>query len=183
MNLSMYDNSRLRFLKIKYDGEEMLLKYERLNKAGQWDEYSLKSRQEPHADFIRDLDNLSLIQVRMCELVEEDSEYDDLDSEMSRHDVRGISLSYGLDDSGKVVMGVTVTSLRRLDQSNAPLTLNSPHKFDRPHTEHGDEDVLIAPEDMDLIRNLCQEALSYIEGKRKQLDMFIEKIEPELQEA
>ena len=174
MNLSTYNPERLRFLKIKYDGEEMTLKYERMNHQGQWDEYSLKSRLEPHKDFINVMDRLADVQMTMCELLTGDFDETHYGQELNRHDIRGVSLSYGEDEGGNVVTGVTITSLRRLDRSNAPLTLNTPHKFDRTHTDHGDEEILMDSDDMDVVMKLCQQALSYIEGKRKQLDMFAE---------
>lgn len=175
-----YDPGTLRFKKIKHDGSLVLLEYEKLNQNGEWDEYGFKSRQDPHIDFIKALDGLVPVQVAMCELVHDDMMDEDgpyYQQELVKHDARGVTLSYSKDDEEQTVTGVTITSLRRLNNANGPLTLNSPHKFDRGHNEQTGDDIMMSEDDMEIVFALCRQAQSYIDGKRAQMDMFAQESE------
>lgn len=182
METRKYDTGHQRFRKIKFDGSQVQLEYEKLNRNGEWDEYSFKSRQEPHPDFVKAMGGLASVQVIICELADDDDELD-INPETLRHDVRGISLSYGLDDGGDPVTGVTITTLRHLFNSNSPMSINSPHKFNAGHTKHAEEDHLIDAESWDAIMEVCQQAMDYLAGKRKQSELFAETIDEETGEV
>ena len=168
----------LRFTKIKYKDSEIELHYERLNAQGEWDEYRFKSRQAPHPDFAAALQALDEHQVHECELLvdQADGLYDEnpnIADEIARHEIISVTLSYSADEAGEPVRGVTITSLRRLFYANAPLTLNSPHKFDRKHSDGQDEEILLRAETCEAVDHLCREAEQYLLGnKRKQQNLF-----------
>lgn len=148
-----------------------------MNRSGDWDQYSMKSFQSPHPDFIKRLDALAAVQVLACELVEgyEILEVEDVINlpETLRHDTRGVSLFY--QEGEPPVMGVVITTVRQLRGSNSPMACNSPPKWSGLINEGQDEEMLLPEECVHVIKELIDEARLYLEGKRDQGDLFAEE--------
>lgn len=181
------NNKEIRFRKIRYKESQVSLEYEMLNRNGDWDEYSFRSRQDPHPDFCRALDMLAAVQVIICELLDGSYSYDMItpddvlsDGETLRHDATGISLSYS--GEAEDVMGVTIISKRKVLSSRS-MNIVSPHLFADKHSDGGDEDALLSPECLVCVKNLIKEAEEYLFGKRKQMELFSEEVNTETGEV
>lgn len=161
----------IRFKKIKKTSEGKIhLEYEKTNQQGKWDEHSMKSAQQPAPSFDKALEKLIPHVQEMCELPKDDHTF-------HPYEVRGVSFSYAGENE---TMGATITATRKLNHSNAPLVLNTPHKIEEPYAD-GADDLQVMTTDclIDLV-SLQDEAEAYLNGKRKQADLFAE---PETAEA
>jgi hypothetical protein len=153
-----------RFKKIKKTSTDKIhIEYEKMNKNGEWDAYSMTSAQEPAPSFDHALDNLIPHIEEMCELPEKDHQ-------VHPYTVRGVSLSYGGENE---TLGVTITATRALDHSNSPLVLNSPHKISEPYAEGSDETQVMSDDCLIDLQILFNEARDYLDGKRAQADLFV----------
>lgn len=149
--------------------DSIKIEYEELNRNGGWDEYSMKSAEEPAPSFEHALDDLAPHVEQMCELTTNDHQ-------VHPYTVRGVSFSYGGDHD---VMGATITAERTLTNSNSPLILNTPHKIAEPYAEGSDETQVMTNDCLIDLERLQNEAEDYLEGKRAQMDMFNEGEESE----
>ncbi len=64
-------------------------------------------------------------------------------------------------------MGATITVLKALSAANAPLVLNTPFL-----PESSDGGICLPAETRDRIETLCEEAQKYVDGERKQGNLF-----------
>jgi hypothetical protein len=151
----------IRFKKIKHNPKEGLteLAYQKPMK-GDYDDYIVVTREEPHPDFKDALQGLAGGLLELCELdgaVEED-----------QITIRGVSFSYAKDDS----VGAVITGLRELRNSNAPLVLNSPHKLLESMADEPQEEQLLPDAVVSALDDLITQALAFLNGKRSQGDLF-----------
>lgn len=162
-----------RFTKIKHDPkkERVSLSYQVVNGTEEPDEYTVSTRQPAHPDLLARLQDLAPHVLELCEL-------DGV--EASEVEVRSVSFSWAHD-----VMGVTITGLRRLKRSPAPLVLNTPHKARDHYGEEGDDSQLLGDEAVMAISKLIGEANLFLDGKRgerAQGDLFDEEAEEAAEE-
>ena len=158
----------IRFKKIKKNSDDKIhLQYEKPNRNGGWDEYSMKSGEEPKPSFERALDNLIPHVEEMCELPYKDHQ-------VHPYTIRGVSFSYGGDND---TMGATITAERSLTSSNSPLILNTPHKIEDPYAEGADDTQVMTTDCLLDLQTLMDEAEDFLDGERAQMDMFNEEEE------
>lgn len=164
-----------RYTKIKIVKEGgMYLEYQESRKKGEgWDDYTLRTKDNPLPGFVAAFKALAMHVVDMCELP-------DSDLAENRVEVRGVSFSYGGD---KEVMGAVLTAVRELKRSNTPLNLNTPHKPSEPYNdpENGgsdklDEKSLLDEDCVAALEKLCKEADRFLGGHRQQVDLFTEPV-------
>lgn len=149
-----------RFKKIKHDAKEgrTEIHYE-VPMKGDFDAYTVSTREEPHSDFAEALEALAADALQLCELAE---------IPVGEIVVRGVSFSHGKDGSE----GAVITALRRLRSSNAPLVLNTPHKVFELVGEGGDENQLLPHSTIRALERLQEEAEAFLDGKRAQGSLF-----------
>ena len=137
----------MRFNKIKVSKDSRYrFEYEVTKNDGEVDELTLSSKDRPRPEFLSTLDKLKPFVVEICELP---------NSYESKITVRGVSFSYG---GASEVMGATITSVMTLENSTAPLILNTPHKTESFYSEHGDERQLLPEKCVEVLNDLCDEA-------------------------
>jgi len=129
--------------------------------------YDVEKGKLPHKDFANALRDLRQDVVTICEIYMTEENFQ---KEVARIKVTGLSLSYSHD-----VLGVVIAAQRELLHSSAPLNLNTPHKIETLYGEEGDESQVMDPYTRQRIVAVMEEALLYIQGKRKpdpQQDIF-----------
>lgn len=155
-----------RFTKIKYNPKKGMVHLE--YKAGKQllDEYTVKCTEAPHPNFLKCLEAFKTHVTEICELP---SDY------AGRITVRGVSLNYGGEDD---VMGCVIIAGMELQNSNAPLNLNTPNKIECMYNQDmpDDEKVLMSADMRDDIEELIHEANLYVEGERAQTSLFAEEV-------
>lgn len=153
----MSDQRRL--LKFKLKDSDVFVKYEKPSESAAIpDTVTLESGEAPRSEL---RDAMKALRADVVEMTELPIDEDELT-------VIGVSFTHGDYD------GVVVTALRELENSNAPLVLNTPHFTN-------DEEADVGVYSMD-----CQERLddleslvfAYVDGERQQLEL--EDAEPEL---
>ena len=152
----------MRIKKIKITSDNKIkVAYEKRNKIG-WDEYSFACSDEPRPELYTALKALAPHVIEMCELPED---------YLPRIDVRGVTYSYGGENE---VMGATIVSQMKLENSYVKLNLNTPHKASEPYSENSppDEMQLLTDDCIDALEELCEEVNLYIEGERAQQTLF-----------
>lgn len=166
----------IRFKKIKVDKTgKVILNYDEIIRDDHVNEYTMKCADKPRPQFQKALNGLRRHVAEICELnIPPNLAHP---NEVANIEVRGVSLSW-TDD----IMGVVITALKTLRNSNSPLVLNTPHLPEEPYSEGGDESMCLTSECVDAIRNLIDEAHRYLEGDRQQLDLFIEPEEKDGEE-
>ncbi len=159
-----------RFKKIKYKAGKVILAYEQLNKAGEWDTYTMESTEAPIPAFDLALQGLRRPLLDEVELSE---------VEPSELTIGSVSLSWTETEDQGTVMGAVISAVRVLKKSNSPMVINSPFKPEQPYTEDGDTDVCLSDDTVEAIELLRIEAIKYIDGERAQTDLFSQKNEPD----
>lgn len=91
------------------------------------------------------------------------------DTEVMKVKVKGVSFSYSGDND---VMGATITASKTLARSNAPLMINTPHKFDQPHNENQGTEMCLSDYCISALEEVIEQAEKYLDGERAQLEMF-----------
>jgi len=155
-----------RFKKIKYKKGKVTLVWEQLNKAKEWDSYSMESTEAPSPSFDMVLQGLRRQFLEEVELAMLEPE---------KFTIGSVSISWVETEEVGTVMGAVISALRELETSNSPLVLNSPFKPEKPYTEDGDYDVCLHGETVDAIKLLFDEAELYLEGDRAQTNLFNQK--------
>ena len=145
------------FKKIRNKDDQVILVYEDETPHGN-DKYTMESFDEPAPEFKKALNGLAQHVIDICELSDEAPD---------NFNVKGISLS---DTDG--ITGVTITALKQLVHSNAPLVLNTPHKPFEPYTEGGDTSNCLTSDQIEAVEKLIEAARDYLRGKRAQGDLF-----------
>jgi hypothetical protein len=166
--------SETRATKVKFDGSKVRIEYEKKRLDGHYDEYTLSSLDSPSLEFQNALKALAMDAVTICELDGKD---------VDKLTVRGVTLTYTND-----IMGACITALKKLETSNAPLVLNTPHL---PSEAYGDGDVtspVLEPSTVSRLVEVAEAALRFIDGERAQGNLFVAGSEVEapaeqLQEA
>lgn len=147
----------MRIKKVKLTNEKkILIVYEKPNKIGGWDEYSMTCLETARPGFYEALEALGAHVIEMCELPA---------SYQSKISVRGVTFSYSGEDE---VLGATISAAMELNHSYPALNLNTPHKT----TNSADEmQNLTGPCQLSLGR-LIGESKIYIDGDRAQARLF-----------
>ena len=155
-----------RFTKIKFDPKKGMVHLEYKSGKQLLDEYTMKCTEAPNPNFIKSLEVFKTHVTDICELP---ADYAD------RIIVRGISLNYGGEDD---VMGCVIIAGMELQNSNAPLNLNTPNKIECMYNPDmpDDEKVLMSADMRDDIEELIHEANLYVEGERAQTSLFAEEV-------
>ncbi|MEO1076733.1 MAG: hypothetical protein AAFX41_12345 [Bacteroidota bacterium] len=117
----------------------------------------LESTDVPHPDFLAALRALRPVVNEACMLGIED---EDLQDQLT---IKGMTLSETADDQGDDAQGVTITALRELDWSGAPLVLNTPFSV-VGYIPHSQAEARVEAVEAEAIR--------YIKGKRAQGGLF-----------
>ena len=78
-------------------------------------------------------------------------------------ETRSVSLSYKND-----VMAATITAMKPLRHSNAPLVISTPHKASELIGEGGDESNCLTSDCVAAINAVIREARNYVNGERAQ---------------
>lgn len=138
--------------KIKYDKEEVQIHYDIWNeRTGTFDRKTLKSGEEPHPDFSKEISGLSNAVLEITEI----------DDDPGAVTVTGVSLSW---KDG--AYGAVITAQRELDGIDAPLNLNTPILW--TETQDGAEGQKLPEHIVSRIERLIVEAERYLAGERKQ---------------
>jgi hypothetical protein len=116
----------------------------------------IKAPEIPHAGFLNAIHALRKYVIIICE------QKDCNDNEI---EMRGISFSYHDKQNAR---GFIFTALRSLENSHAPLLLNSPLKYD--NTE--DEKTCLPDGCLKAINKLEQEAIVFLRERNSQLSLF-----------
>lgn len=127
-------------------------------KGSDLDDHMLNSADKAAPSFHDALQALSQDVIEMCELP---------DDYRKRIIVKSVSLSH---TDG--IVGATITATMELEDSNSPLNLNTPHKFEEALSEPGDPKQILDPACSRRIHMLIIEAEQFVAGKREQTDMF-----------
>ena len=152
-----------RFKKIKYSKGKVTLVWEQLNKAKEWDSYSMESTEAPSPSFDMVLQGLRRQFLEEVELTMLEPE---------KFNIGSVSISWVETEEVGTVMGAVISALRELETSNSPLVLNSPFKPEKPYTEDGNYDVCLHRQTVEAIKLLFDEAELYLEGDRAQTNLF-----------
>jgi hypothetical protein len=156
-------SSRIEIRKIKSKNKRIQIEYDLYRgKSEDADHYALDCQEEAKESFYKVLAALAPHVAAICEIPGP--------SELIT--VSGVSFSW---TDG--VMGATITGLRLLRNSSAPLVLNTPHKPEAPYSEGADESNILPEDTRTALYELMAEAEAYICGERKykQMEMFPEK--------
>lgn len=153
----------MRFLKVKYAKFKVTLEWEKKNKKGDWDQYSMTCSDEPKPEFKAALGAMDRDVIEMCELPE---------TYLTRIVVTGVSFSYG---GEKEVRGATVTAQMHLNKSNVALNLNTPHKVEEFYADDGDPKQLLTDGCIGRLGELEVEAEAYVNGDRAQGELFADR--------
>jgi len=127
-----------------------------------YDEFALNCVDKPLPEFELAFLKLRKHVLEICELPVDDTE-------IAKIIVKGISFSYSGEND---VMGVTITASRTLAKSNAPLIVNTPHKFDKPHNENQGTEMCLTDDCYAALAELLEQTEKYLDGERAQLEMF-----------
>ncbi len=155
-----------RLLKFKYSEKdrEVLVKYEIDGKASMPEIITLESHERPTPAVTLRLDAMAAHLVEIAELPE-----DWLD-ELT---ILGVTITH---TDG--VKGVVITATRALEESNAPLVLNSPHFTETEYSETGGNGKSIfSTECAEALKKLEKLVFAYVDGEER------EQLKLELTEA
>ena len=136
--------------------------HQKTNSLGGWDDHVMISKEDPDPELFRLLDDLDPYLSEICEFAEHDYY-------KNPYKVRGLSFSYGGEDE---VMGVTVSFQRTLRLSNSPLNLNTPHMIEEPYSADGDDTQVMSYDMLITIKQIMEQAIGYLDGKRAQKNLF-----------
>lgn len=151
---------RLKKVKVTKENKIMMI-YEKQSKTGMYDEYQFSCSEQARPEFYKALQELAPHVIEMCELP---------DDYLPRITVKSVSFSYGGD---KEVMGATISSAMKLNDSYCDLNLNTPHKASDSYSEGpADEMQLLSDDCIDALVLLQKEAKLYIGGDRAQGKLF-----------
>jgi hypothetical protein len=152
-----------RLLKFRYSPDEgVLIKYEKSIKgSGAFETITVESAEKPQKDLQAALQAMA---AHLCAIAELPADWaEDLE-------IRGVTCTW---TDG--IRGLVITGLRKLEHSNAPLVLNSPHFTEAPYAEDGDDTVSVyddgCGEDLETLDRLV---FGYVDGAREQLRLELE---------
>ena len=148
----------MQFTKILYKNESLQLVWQEDQGTDGLNVYSLKSKADPHPNFMSALRCLDEAICKEAELPLEDIEY-------KRHDVLGVIISYEVDDMGSIVMSASILSDRFMTMATDMMRIISPMK---PESSGGDV-IALDPSTVSKIYDLIDEAEAFVKGKRHDL--------------
>ena len=155
--------------KIQYKKDKMEIKWLQNAPTGHTDEKSIKSKTEPHEDFVRAFRALDKSLCKESELPQNEDEY-------LRHDIQVLHLDYDTDEQGNDVLFASIVSERFVATAEDTMTIASPMK---PESKSLGEPL--DSKSVEAIDKVIQEAVQYLEGKR--YDLFSQNTEQMLSEA
>jgi hypothetical protein len=151
---------RIKKIKVTSDNK-VYVAFEKRSVTKIWDEYTFSCSEAPRPELLTALSKLAPHVIEMCELPE---------SYLDKIDVRSVSFSYGGVDE---VMGATITSQMKLENSYTNLNLNTPHKASDSYSDApADEKQLLTHDCIRDLDQLCEEVELYINGDRAQGKLF-----------
>ncbi len=148
--------------KVKHDPnkEHIIIHYENIEEHPN-DVIALESNDRAKGSFYDALNELCHAVEIICELPNDAHK---------RITVRGVSFTHKDD-----IMGVSITALLQLNNTNTPLVLNTPHKPSTSGADDSENTNSLSEETVTRLNNLIFEAKRYINGDRdvtKQADIF-----------
>lgn len=150
--------------KIKISKENRVeINYQQKSQTGGWNDFSMSCIEKGEPGLYVALSDLAQDVLEMCEQPE---------SYLDRITVKSVSFSYG---GEKEVMGATISASMKLEYSNCPLNLNTPHKASESYNE-GEADVkqLLSGDCVERLWKLQELAERYVDGIRAQGNLFDE---------
>jgi hypothetical protein len=153
----------MRIKKVKHSEKEskILIEYEKQSKNENWDEFSMHCNDQARPEFYLALKKLIPHLLKICELPV---------SYMDNINISSVSFSYGGEND---TMGATITGVKKLKDSHAPLVLNTPHKPEAAYSgEGGDESNLLSEDCVRALNELQREAVLYVQDERAQKNLF-----------
>lgn len=152
---------RIRIRKVKLVDGKTIITYEARStvNAEYWDLFELKSDDEPVPEMTIAVKSLA---PHVCEICELPAEWE------SNVIVHAVSLNYA--DTDAQFTGATISARKVLLNGGSPFVFNTPH---RP-VKSKNKDLMIPPEAVMLLEEICEHAEEFIKGKRKQKDLFSE---------
>jgi len=145
--------------KVKWDGQEIEIKYEVTTAGGILEEYDFKCSDKPAPSFVKALEGLRPHIARICEMAP--GWETDLD-------VRGVSITWG--GEGGEIMGMVATALKPLAIAKCYLVINTPHAIEKAY--NASAACLLLPSGCPAaLRKLMEEAAKYINGEREQSEL------------
>jgi hypothetical protein len=150
---------RIRIRKVKLVGGKTFITYEARStvSADGWDSFELKSNDEPVPEMIIAIKSLA---PQVCEVCELPQEWE------SNVVVHSVALSYSGDDT--MFTGAVISARKVLLNGGSPFMFNTPH---RPVTSKN-KDLMLPPEAVILMEEICEHAEEFINGKRQQKSLF-----------
>lgn len=145
----------MEFQKIKYNKDKVEIKY-KIDK----DEYKLTSVEDPAPSFKEALQDLVDPLVDICQF-----------EENYGVSINIISVSISNTDG---IMGATITGLKELTTSYAPLVINTPHLPSADYSGSNPDAPLLPVEAINAIERLKIEAEKFIQGRRAQMTILDE---------
>ncbi len=157
----------MRIIKVKHSEKEgrTLVEYEQKAKSNNFDEFTMNCFDLPRPEFLAALKKLIPHVLKMCELPA---------SYMENLNISSVSFSWSGESD---TMGATITALKKLRDSHAPLVINTPHKPAEAYNEGGDETNLLTEDCIRDLENLQREAVLYVAGERAQGSLFKQETE------
>lgn len=123
---------------------------------GEFDEFTMSCKQEPHIDFVTALSDLAPSVKEILELPDEYAQ---------GLVVSGVSFTHKETEAGEVE-GCVITAQKALKGHPAPAIFNTPHKTEVPYSETGDDSATLTQTAIVALEALKAEAEAYIGGKR-----------------
>jgi hypothetical protein len=145
--------------KIKFTGspKQMMIQYLITSEEAPAHTHTVETKELPHPDFINALNAMNTHFQLMCEQW-------NIDGDEAACQVLGASIKHNMDHE----LSVTLTGARMLDNSNAPLIINSPSQKEYSPVE----EELMTQACLNDLLVLMAEAWKFVDGKRKQASLF-----------
>lgn len=148
---------------IEVKGDKTKIVWLEASHYGVQEKRSIETKVEAHQDFYSALRSLDLPLCIESELPQNEDEY-------IRHDILRVDIKWELNEKvGEFLMNASITSNRRMNDSNEPMKITSPMKCEsdsEPYTLNG--------KTVEKIYALLEEAKLFISGKRA--DLFAETV-------
>ena len=158
----------IQFTKILYKGETLQLVWQKqIN--GHTNVYSLKTKVEPHPDFMTVLRSMDKHICIESELPQGEAEY-------NRHDVHGATFAWEEDEFGSWLMSASLISDRFMTLADENMKIVTPLK---PETSDSGG-IPLEVETVKVLYRLIEEAEKYMGGKRYDLFAQVEAVNKEV---
>jgi len=150
--------------KVSYKNEIMEVHYSILKEGGKEDFHTVRSGDQPLPSFRNLLLKLRKSVVSILELP-------DNDEEVKKITVNQVSFDYTGEDN---IMGAVISARRKLTHCSGVMALNTPHKFVKTTSKSGkgNSSLVFDKPVSDMLDELQEEAIKYVEGERSQTELF-----------